>query len=195
MWTCLGNRISVLWACSAKIRDLYWNLMLQYQYILQGPSVSMLCMKAINFITCFLYSTNLQFTLLTCWEIYSGILHMLKTSLRHWCSLLCSKENHTKGVAFQWSACEQDIACHPIAREKAQLNSKLHYFMGFAWFSSNGKLQISSVGTKLALLHYDTCVNVIIILNLNFSLYIAKIFRTSIVNMVCNHRFISHPST
>jgi hypothetical protein len=25
--------------------------------------------------------------------------------------------------------------------------------MGFAWFSSNGKLQISSVGTKLALLH------------------------------------------
>jgi hypothetical protein len=44
--------------------------------------------------------------------------------------LLCSKENHTKGVAFQWSACEQDIARHPIARQKAQLNSKLHKLQG-----------------------------------------------------------------
>jgi hypothetical protein len=46
--------------------------------------------------------------------------------------LLFSKENHTKGVAFQWSACEQGIAYHPVAREKAQRNSKLHNFKGFA---------------------------------------------------------------
>jgi hypothetical protein len=46
--------------------------------------------------------------------------------------LLCSKENHTKGVAFQWSAFEQGIAYHPIVRQKAQLNSKLHNFKGFA---------------------------------------------------------------